>query len=56
MSQPPIHPVPQPPSDTPEPEPRLLWEAPSLTRFGRVEEITQGISYLPLDGLFNLTP
>lgn len=56
MTQPPLQPVPPPPSDSQEPPDRLLWQAPSLTRFGRIEEVTQGISYLPLDGLFNLTP
>lgn len=52
-NQPPTSPT--HPSET-EDTPRLLWQAPRLQRFGSVEEVTQGISYLPTDGLFNLTP
>lgn len=54
MTEPPA-PVPALPAP-PEPEERLLWQAPRLIRFGRVEEVTQGISYRPLDGISNLTP
>lgn len=39
-----------------DPPARLLWTAPRLTPFGAVTEITQGISYLPTDGISNLTP
>lgn len=53
MTQPP---EPQAPNPTEEPEPRLLWQAPRLTRFGNVSDATQGLSYRPLDGISNLTP
>lgn len=55
----PEQPLPVPPSpnaDPSEAEPRLLWEAPKVARLGTVAEATQGISYNPLDGLFNLSP
>lgn len=31
------------------------WETPKLTEFGVVSELTQHISYNPLDGISNLT-
>lgn len=55
MTQPSFEPAPQSSMPSQEPEDRLLWEAPRLTRFGTVGELTQGISYRLGDGISNLT-
>jgi len=31
------------------------WLRPELTHYGEVEQMTQGISYRPTDGISNLT-
>ena len=39
--------------DNIEPQP---WTKPELIRYGSVADITLGISYLPNDGISNLSP
>lgn len=36
-------------------ETKQVWHAPQLISYGEVVEMTQGISYNPLDGISNLT-
>ncbi len=40
---------------TPASEPKRAWHPPQLVSYGEVAEMTQGISYQPLDGISNLT-
>jgi len=37
-------------------EPKKTWDSPRLKEFGNLSFVVRGISYLPLDGLQNLTP
>jgi hypothetical protein len=35
---------------------KSVWSAPQLREFGHLSFVVKGISYLPMDGLQNLTP